>query len=99
MLLAISWKEFQRKDIRRLIDYFIPLNGTGHCMMCDTREYFKKNLLEKNWTRIKYATQPESIEKISYKKGPMLAQSNGKSQLYNSEGIKDFIQRFIERSY
>ena len=25
------------------IDFFIPFNGKGHCMLCDTRELFHEN--------------------------------------------------------
>ena len=41
------------------MEYFIPFDGTGHCMLCDTREHFNKHLLEKNYVKMKYATQPE----------------------------------------
>lgn len=66
-------KEFQYKKSSKTtllkktyteLDYFIPFDGTGHCMLCDTREYFKKNLLEKNWIKMKYATQPYGTDHL-----------------------------------
>ena len=30
------------------IDFFIPFDGKGHCMLCDTRELFREKLLEKS---------------------------------------------------
>jgi hypothetical protein len=41
------------------MEFFIPLDGNGHCMLCDTREYFKKNLLHRNYFKIKFSTMDE----------------------------------------
>ena len=41
------------------MEFFIPLDGSGHCMLCDTREYFKKNLLHRNYFKIKFSTMDE----------------------------------------
>ena len=49
----------QGEKIYFTMEYFIPFDGTGHCMLCDTREYMEKHLLEKNYVKMKYATQPE----------------------------------------
>ena len=32
--------------------FFIPFRGNGHCMFCDTREYFHENLLEYNYFQV-----------------------------------------------
>ena len=32
--------------------FFIPFKGDGHCMFCDTREHFHKNLLEYNYFQV-----------------------------------------------
>jgi len=32
--------------------FFIPFRGNGHCMFCDTREHFHKNLLEYNYFQV-----------------------------------------------
>ena len=47
------------------MSFFIPFDGDGHCMFCDTKEYFKKNLLEKNYFKIRAAAikPPEYLEK------------------------------------
>jgi hypothetical protein len=47
------------------MSFFIPFDGGGHCMFCDTKEYFKKNLLEKNYFKIRVATTkpPEFVPK------------------------------------
>ena len=34
------------------VKFFIPFKGDGHCMFCDTREHFHKNLLEYNYFQI-----------------------------------------------
>ena len=38
------------------IDFFIPFNGKGHCMLCDTRELFHEKLLEKNYFMVRVAS-------------------------------------------
>lgn len=92
----LAGKDFKEK-IYVDIDYFIPLDGTGHCMMCDTREYFKKNLLEKNWTRIKYATQPENIKYLPKRVGKdYIAISQISPVHIEDEEIKDLIHRFLK---
>ena len=40
------------------IDFFIPFNGKGHCMLCDTRELFHEKLLEKNYFMVRVASHP-----------------------------------------
>ena len=92
----LAGKNFKEK-IYVDIDYFIPLDGTGHCMLCDTREYFKKNLLEKNWTRIKYATQPENIKYLPKCVGKdHIAISQVSPVHIEDEEIKDLIHRFLK---
>ena len=41
------------------MEFFIPLNGSGHCRLCDTREHFKKNLLNRNYFKIRFCTMDE----------------------------------------
>jgi len=38
------------------IDFFIPFNGKGHCMLCDTRELFHEKLLEKNYFMVRVSS-------------------------------------------
>ena len=38
------------------IDFFIPFNGKGHCMLCDTREVFQEKFLEKNYFMVRVAS-------------------------------------------
>ena len=40
------------------IDFFIPFNGKGHCMLCDTRKLFHEKLLEKNYFMVRVASHP-----------------------------------------
>ena len=41
------------------MEFFIPLDGGGHCMLCDTREHFKKNLLNRNYFKVRFCTMDE----------------------------------------
>jgi len=41
------------------IDFFIPFDGKGHCMLCDTRELFRETLLEKNYFKVRVASHPQ----------------------------------------
>jgi hypothetical protein len=47
------------------ISFYIPFDGDGHCMFCDTKEYFKKHLLEKNYFKVRTAATkpPEYVPK------------------------------------
>jgi len=38
------------------IDFFIPFDGKGHCMLCDTRKLFHEKLLEKNYFMVRVAS-------------------------------------------
>ena len=38
------------------IDFFIPFNGKGHCMLCDTRELFHDKFLEKNYFMVRVSS-------------------------------------------
>ena len=38
------------------IDFFIPFNGKGHCMLCDTRKLFHEKLLEKNYFMVRVSS-------------------------------------------
>ena len=62
------------------MSFFIPFDGDGHCMFCDTKEYFKKNLLEKNYFKIRTAAvkPPEYLEKRHFQdpQGPGNAVAN-----------------------
>ena len=40
------------------IDFFIPFDGDGHCMLCDMRKLFKERFLEKNYFRVRVASHP-----------------------------------------
>jgi len=44
------------------IDFFIPFDGKGHCMLCDTRKLFHEKLLEKNYFKIRVASHPNIPE-------------------------------------
>ena len=44
------------------IDFFIPFDGKGHCMLCDTRELFHEKLLEKNYFKVRVASHPNIPE-------------------------------------
>ena len=39
------------------IDFFIPFNGEGHCMFCDTKELFRERFLEKNYFKVRVASR------------------------------------------
>ena len=41
------------------IDFFIPFDGKGHCMLCDTRELFREKLLEKNYFKVRVGSHPQ----------------------------------------
>jgi len=45
------------------IDFFIPFDGKGHCMLCDTRELFREKLLEKNYFQVRVASHPQKDSK------------------------------------
>ena len=38
------------------IDFFIPFDGKGHCMLCDTRKLFQEKFLEKNYFMVRVAS-------------------------------------------
>ena len=69
------------------MSFFIPFDGDGHCMFCDTKEYFKKNLLEKNYFKIRTAAikPPEYLEKRNLQdpQGPgnAVAKVNGEGDI------------------
>ena len=45
------------------IDFFIPFDGKGHCMLCDTRKFFREKLLEKNYFKVRVASHPQKDSK------------------------------------
>ena len=45
------------------IDFFIPFDGKGHCMLCDTRELFREKLLEKSYFQVRVASHPQKDSK------------------------------------
>ena len=94
------------------ISFYIPFDGDGHCMFCDTKEYFKKHLLEKNYFKVRTAAvkPPEYVHKkdLQDPKGPgaTVARVNGEGDISfripiitheeAEETITEFIENFTE---
>ena len=94
------------------MSFFIPFDGDGHCMFCDTKEYFKKHLLEKNYFKVRTAAvkPPEYVHKkdLQDPKGPgaTVARVNGEGDISfripiitheeAEETITEFIENFTE---
>jgi hypothetical protein len=91
------------------MSFFIPFNGDGHCMFCDTKEYFKKNLLEKNYLKMRLAATkpPEFVPKkdLHDPRGPGNAvaklDANGNIRFrvpsLEHEEVEEVINEFIEQ--
>ena len=45
------------------IDFFIPFDGKGHCLLCDTKELFREKLLDKNYFQVRVASHPQKDSK------------------------------------
>ena len=92
-----------------IMSFFIPFNGDGHCMFCDTREYFKKNLLEKNYFKIRVASikPPEFVPKkdLHDPRGPgnsvVKLDANGNIRfripVLKHEEAEEIVNEFIEQ--
>ena len=94
------------------ISFYIPFDGDGHCIFCDTKEYFKKHLLEKNYFKVRTAAvkPPEYVHKkdLQDPKGPgaTVARVNGEGDISfripiitheeAEETITEFIENFTE---
>ena len=90
------------------MSFFIPFDGDGHCMFCDTKEYFKKHLLEKNYFKVRTAAvkPPEYLEKRHFQdpRGPgnAVAKVNGEGDIsyripiITHEEAEETINEFIE---
>ena len=90
------------------ISFYIPFDGDGHCIFCDTKEYFKKHLLEKNYFKVRTAAvkPPEYLEKrnIQDPQGPgnAVAKVNGEGDInfripiITHEEAEETINEFIE---
>ena len=76
--------------------FFIPYNGDGHCMFCDTREYFAKNLLKRNYYKLRVANRPVNDDKF------YVAKLNRDNQLqfifreWSHEPVEKCIERFLQ---
>ena len=91
------------------MSFFIPFNGDGHCMFCDTREYFKKNLLEKNYFKVRVASikPPEFVPKkdLHDPRGPgnsvVKLDANGNIRfripVLEHEEAEEIVNEFIEQ--
>ena len=91
------------------MSFFIPFNGDGHCMFCDTREYFKKNLLEKNYFKVRVASikPPEFVPKkdLHDPRGPgnsvVKLDANGNIRfripVLKHEEAEEIVNEFIEQ--
>jgi len=92
-----------------IMSFFIPFNGDGHCMFCDTREYFKKNLLEKNYFKVRVASikPPEFVPKkdLHDPRGPgnsvVKLDANGNIRfripVLKHEEAEEIVNEFIEQ--
>jgi len=92
-----------------IMSFFIPFNGDGHCMFCDTREYFKKNLLEKNYFKVRVASikPPEFVPKkdLHDPRGPgnsvVKLDANGNIRfripVLEHEEAEEIVNEFIEQ--
>ena len=90
------------------ISFYIPFDGDGHCIFCDTKEYFKKHLLEKNYFKVRTAAvkPPEYVHKkdLQDPKGPgaTVARVNGEGDIsfripiITHEEAEETIDEFIE---
>ena len=90
------------------ISFYIPFDGDGHCIFCDTKEYFKKHLLEKNYFKVRTAAvkPPEYVHKkdLQDPKGPgaTVARVNGEGDIsfripiITHEEAEETINEFIE---
>ena len=90
------------------MSFFIPFDGDGHCMFCDTKEYFKKHLLEKNYFKVRIAAvkPPEYVPKkdLQDPRGPgaTVAKVNGEGDIsfripiITHEETEETINEFIE---
>ena len=90
------------------ISFYIPFDGDGHCMFCDTKEYFKKHLLEKNYFKVRTAAvkPPEYVHKKDLQDpigpGATVAKVNGEGDIsfripiITHEETEETINEFIE---
>ena len=78
------------------MEFFIPLDGNGHCMLCDTREHFKKHLLQRNYFKIKFCTMDEDYHFKNISPDGKSLSIKEFSTTISHEFIERTIEHFIE---